>query len=229
MKIADIIRAGLVAGKTNEAILADVMKAHPEANTNIACVNWYRSKAKKEAGDAIAKAASSAKAGKKPVAVRASSAVVDVWSLGSVKMFNGRDGQGFSANLFLGATKVAEVVDEAHGGVYHFHWFDRAAHEKFAAYVKTQPAMQLGGGETVEADEDCVVSRMVTDIQLEKEVKKLVKGIALVTLEGKLMTSKQAFTPAMRADITKKFPGAVIINELSMKDAVARLRAINDM
>jgi ribose 5-phosphate isomerase B len=46
--IADIIRAGLLAGKPADAILRDVKKAFPKAKTSVGAINNYRSKMRRD-------------------------------------------------------------------------------------------------------------------------------------------------------------------------------------
>jgi hypothetical protein len=45
--IGAIQMRGVLAGKTREAILADVKKKYPKAETSAACVNYYRSALRK--------------------------------------------------------------------------------------------------------------------------------------------------------------------------------------
>ena len=48
MKISEIIKAGITAGKSTEAILAEVHAAHPDAETKAASVAWYKAQMKKD-------------------------------------------------------------------------------------------------------------------------------------------------------------------------------------
>lgn len=68
--IASVIRTGLLAGKSTDAVLADVKKAFPKAKTTAGAVNNYRSKMRKEGIDVqtvrAARKATGKKAAPKP-------------------------------------------------------------------------------------------------------------------------------------------------------------------
>lgn len=46
--IASVAIAAIKAGKDNKEVLAEVMKAFPEAKTKMASINWYRNKVREE-------------------------------------------------------------------------------------------------------------------------------------------------------------------------------------
>lgn len=47
-RVGGMVKRLLLAGKDTEAILAEVAKSFPEANTNAACVAWYKCDLKKK-------------------------------------------------------------------------------------------------------------------------------------------------------------------------------------
>ena len=50
--------------------------------------------------------------------------VIMSWSVRKVKTFEGREGQGFNAELLRDGKPVAAVTDDASGGEYRFSWYD---------------------------------------------------------------------------------------------------------
>lgn len=249
MKIADIIRVGIADGRTNEAILADVLKAHPEANTNAACVNWYRNQAKKATNTVVKKAADKAPLVLKPVAASAGHG----WSVKNLKSFNGLEGAGYNATLLHNGVKVAEVIDDASGGEININWTDYAAkavkgycfnymgekvsremspQEKlFNDYVLTLPIHVCNftdkSGKQVEMKmtEALFVDEIINDAFMLKQLRSLTKGkIAFITLEGKLYTMKGELGQDVVKQVLTKHVGAVILNNMSEQDAVACMK-----
>lgn len=242
MKIADIIRNGIADGKDNTAILAEVKAAHPEANTNVACVNWYRNKAKKSADKVVKKAAS--KEAPKPTPIAA--AIGHRWTVGQVKSFQGMEGSGYNANLYRDGVKVAEVIDDASGGPMMIHWKD-ATTETFdtvdyqgkpfvrkctkeekllLAHVATLPSYEAFGT-TMTHNDETFIDDLVNDGFLLKQFKSLTKGkVAFMTIDGKLYTMKGALDDKAKAHIKAKHKGAIILNELNEEDALARMKTM---
>jgi hypothetical protein len=147
--IGGIIKAGISAGKTDDAILADVFKEHPNANTKVASIRWYRSQMRKETGTATAppkrtKAAEAVKkatSGSDPLAgaserwkqfKRAAGipegmdevpAGQPAYSV-TFKPTTGMEGSGFLAKLYHYGKHVADANDYGDGGPVHFTWLD---------------------------------------------------------------------------------------------------------
>lgn len=249
MKIADIIRNGIADGKTNDAILVDVLKEHPAANTNAACVNWYRNQAKKATNAAVKKVAS-----KELVVLKsASKPNGHGWSVKNLKSFNGMEGKGYNATLCHHGLSVAEVIDDASGSELTINWSDYRAdmvegscynymgekvsremtpEEKlFNDYVLTLPMHVCNftdkGGKQVEMRMTDVlfVDELINDQFLLKQLRSLTnKKIAFITLEGKLYTTKGELGQNVVKQVLTKHVGAIILNSLSEQDAIARMK-----
>lgn len=244
MKIADIIRAGIADGKDNTAILADVKAAHPDANTNAACVNWYRNKDKKSADKVVKKAAS--KEAPQPTAIAKAVGVGHGWTVSGLKSFQGMEGSGYNAKLHRDGVHVADIIDDASGGPMMIHWKD-ATTETFdttdyqgkpvvckctkeekllLAYVATLPSYEAFGT-TMTHNDETFIDDLVNDGFLLKQFKSLTKGkVAFMTLDGKLYTMKGALDEKTKAHIKSKHKGAVILNELTETEALARMKTM---
>ncbi|MFA5702922.1 MAG: hypothetical protein WC982_05315 [Advenella sp.] len=241
MKIADIIRAGIAAAKTNEQILSDVKAAHPQANTNAACINWYRSKAKKAETKGAKKAAAKVETQKTPIAA----AIGHGWTVDKLKEFKGMEGSGYNADLYRDGVKVAEVIDDASGGPLMIQWLDKATEtfdtvdyqgKPFARrctkeekllleYVATLPAYECHGMTLAHSDET-FVDDLVNHGFIVKQVRSLVRGkVAFITAEGKVYTIKTALSSDVRARIELQHKGATILNDIDENAAAEMLKA----
>jgi len=49
--VGGVAKKSILARKTNEEVLADVLAAHPGAATSMRSISWYRSKLRKERGE----------------------------------------------------------------------------------------------------------------------------------------------------------------------------------
>ncbi len=57
------------------------------------------------------------------------------YHLKKVKTFNGMEGGGYEADVYLGKKKIAHAFNEGSGGCDHLHFFDRADRAPFEAFV----------------------------------------------------------------------------------------------
>ncbi len=238
--IADIIRAGIAAGKNTNEILADVKAEHPGANTSAACVAYYRSKAKK-AGDKVIAAA------KEPKKTEAAKAVESATGKGGyevrgIKTFNGMEGAGYNATLYRDGKKVAEVIDDASGGPLMFHWADvkdgtskttirgydgaprevNCTKEEALLYKYTESLPDHvcsfegkdGKPATLQMSPELFVEHLVNDTLLLRDLRRKMKGKVVFVHEGKLWTMKAEPTPANLQKVRDEYKGAVVLNDL---------------
>lgn len=249
MKIADIIRTGIADGKDNLTILAEVKAAHPEANTNAACVNWYRNKAKKAADKVVKKAKTEAPSA--PTKVAAATATVltsDSWHFKNVTTFVGMEGYGYNATLYRGDKRVATVIDDASGGPVMIQWNDhktmvdyptkdykgepwvrRVTQEEklLLDHCASLPQREIGDGILVPMDDEYFMYELMEGYQLMKDVKRVTKGkVAFIKVtDGKIYTIKGVCNDAMRKHIREKCNGGVIINDLEPKLAMEAIKS----
>ena len=47
-----------------------------------------------------------------------------MYQVKKIRLFNGREDEGFNCNLYRGNTKVAEVIEDGSGGKVDFNWTD---------------------------------------------------------------------------------------------------------
>ncbi|UYA98795.1 hypothetical protein P9A53_gp51 [Xanthomonas phage vB_Xar_IVIA-DoCa6] len=216
--IADTIRAGLADGKTNDEILAMVKQAHPTANTSPACVSYYRSKAKKAGGQAIAKAPKAAPKQKALVAAVGGHG----YTVKGLKSFIGNEGSGYNASIYRDGKLVAFAYDDASGGCLNIEWKVEGEYELMKAYVHSLP--EVPEFEAVES----FVDDLVNDAFLLKDAAKLTKGKVAILKDGKLYTIKASngvVTPQFLELVAKKNPTAKILNGLSDLELVAIMKS----
>src|SRR5690606_29808098 len=91
------------------------------------------------------------------------------YSLAKLKTFNGRQGQGFSADLLHNGRRVGTVVDEANGGCYHCRWESAADREALEAHAAAMAPRPLGKGyPDFQPDCDTVLDDLVATESLRK-------------------------------------------------------------
>ncbi|MGF6641741.1 hypothetical protein [Paraburkholderia sp. MM6662-R1] len=181
---------------------------------------------------------------------------MDTYSVSKVKTFNGREGLGFNATLLRNGAPVAAVMDDAHGGPSRFSWLDsRKVPVEFPALDhKDQPVTMRGTpeegafwayclslgtyeayGETMPHTPDVVVENLVNDLEvariLSRRLKREMKDRLLFIEDGKEFFCKprtRGTDPMLLlADLKKRHPGAVVLNELPFEEALAlSLKAI---
>lgn len=126
-------------------------------------------------------------------------------TLKNVKTFNGMEGQGFSATMYVDGKVCCDVIDDANGGCYHYNVaYDRKAGARVAgaealldkahAFCKTLPLTpwpeSCGGGEGPDGskgyqpDLDAFVSELVQQIDTEKRLARARKNATLFSVDG---------------------------------------------
>lgn len=220
MSIADTIRAGIAAGKSNAEVLEAVKAAHPASNTSPACVSFYRSKMKKEgnaaptpprAASAKAKPAKAAKVVQLPPGARLG------YHVAGVKSFIGMEGHGYNATLYFEGKKVAFVIDDAGGGPLDVQWEGprdqtrtidggngKVWHVKAtAAELALEEAIKglpdvvcsfddpnTGRPATLAMTAELFIDDLVNAAQALKDVRKAIKAGIMFAAEGKVYSTK---------------------------------------
>ena len=95
----------------------------------------------------------------------------------SIKTFEGHDGIGLSADIFVGKVKVAHVFDVAYGGCFEYTSYDKEKFVELEEFVGTLPDYDINiGGEIIKGkmNLDILVDEIVDEIE-KKKVKKKIK------------------------------------------------------
>lgn len=246
MTIADIIRQGIAAGQTTAEVLAAVKASHPEANTSLACVAYYRSKMKSKD---IRQAPAPQKAPAKK-ALAAAAATSTGYSVAKLKTFIGMEGHGFNVDLLLDGKKVAFVRDDADGGELVFEWIDDgrpkvpmgpkdstwllpATQGDLRDFVKGLAPMvcdfedpNTGKPAVLAMTEDIYVTNLVQDLQWIREYKRITKKAIVYLKEGQLYSAKVEPTEKNLAGYKAKFPHFEIVNGLDDAKALEIMRKV---
>jgi hypothetical protein len=177
------------------------------------------------------------------------SATTPVYAIKSLQTFNGRQGQGFSAILMCDGQPVADVSDEANGGMMRFHWRDGDAprvpvtethphnghvssykatpeEAKLLAHVATLPPRKLMADDEKRypMDTDLFVDQLVTDVQAMRQTRTWLTRqfkIKTVVLDGDALREiKVPATDENLAVIRQKYPHMIILNPLPIEEAV---------
>lgn len=132
------------------------------------------------------------------------------------KSQRGIEGIGFYCTLWIDGVKAAEVIDEAHGGPYHWHWFDHDAERRWTKYVSEQPESPslFSGLPPSKADEDEVMADIVERYELTKKCKNKTLYRVKGQKEGEYWSEKVPFTPQVAERLRNEQPDLVeILNE----------------
>lgn len=130
------------------------------------------------------------------------------------KSMPGRDGIAWYCDLWIGGAIAANVRDDGHGGEIDFRWIDRRHMAAFNAWAATLPPTF--------GDAPCnggyAVARMMDEADARRRLARSCKKKTLFRLPDDSPDSVRTFpglpTDAMRAHIAKKYPTAIIINDL---------------
>lgn len=94
--------------------------------------------------------------------------------LKNIKTFDGHDGIGLNADIFVDGVKTAHVHDGAYGGCYDYHIFNKTKMNELNEWVKQQPEKNYGTFKH-KYDLDILVDDILTEKEKEKEQNKLKK------------------------------------------------------
>lgn len=227
MKIKDIVIAGLEDGLTTQQIIDRVKSVHPNAKTSPASVAWYKTQLRKTAPPE-----------KKSLLETVTSA--PYYEVKNVQLFASPDGGGLNASLYRNGTKVALLHDGGHGGPLEIDWLDKKAPKVDVTVRNYMDATFTRKGTPEEAlfyahifnmtyhceyankdsymTDDIFINDLVNLKEMEKKVKKLTKGKTCFVDGGEVYTIK-AVGPKVLAHVRKEHPYAVVINEMSVKEA----------
>ncbi|MDD4457011.1 MAG: hypothetical protein PHC98_05410 [Syntrophotalea acetylenica] len=157
--------------------------------------------------------------------------------LKSVHTFSGNEGLGFSANLYDGRKKVAEVLDDARGGPIQVHYLDKTVEKKLEAIVQSLPKVVCEGipdpgnpGQPFSYQPD--IEHFVNDLFVEhlkqKEEQKIARRCKTQTLyvlhsdgEDSYWAIKQPYGPDIKDRLKQKFGADLkeILNERFIETA----------
>jgi hypothetical protein len=164
------------------------------------------------------------------------------YTIKAIKTFHGHDGYGWECKLYADKKCVAFVVEDGYGGDLQFNWADHSeprvkskgvgwkdaqmvfkdtpAESALRAFCLTLPKWECNDT-FVYTSRDIFVSDLVNTALYLKDVKKLLKKVAILE-NGTVYTYNCPPThPTVRDQIAKKYPNAVILNDLPLADAVA--------
>ena len=166
------------------------------------------------------------------------------YSVKAVKTFHGHDGNGWECKLYRDGKRVAIVVEDGWGGGLQFHWNDhgetrvecrkRNYDDSFITYKATPEQAKLEAHVLEQPQEDSsffadgkmyinadiFIGNLVGDVLITKDVKRLLKKIAIFD-EGKVYAYDVAPShPAIRNTIAKRHPAAIILNDVPILEAV---------
>lgn len=146
------------------------------------------------------------------------------FSIKGFKSFRGNEGLGFNATLLKDGRKICFVYDEASGGP--LHWEDLSdADEKMLNELVEVKRKEIpdkkddtGFNEHTAFDLDWMMNDMISAWEFEQKMRRLTKKKTVFVTpdcgEGEARTLSGPYDDKAKAYIAKKYPGAVILNEV---------------
>lgn len=141
------------------------------------------------------------------------------------------DGGGFSFDLYIDGVKAAFVIDEGNGGGVWPRWFDRMhglsdLEKKFNEYVATLPPIPLPE-DALESeksfyprpmDAETFLCQLVDDFEAKRQLRRWCSKKTVFRLPedkvGEYRTINRKFDAQVRDQIRRKYPTAIIENEV---------------
>jgi hypothetical protein len=128
----------------------------------------------------------------------------------------------YEAIVYVDGKKAFYANNHGTGGPDFYTPIDHALYNKAMAYVKSLPPHSDKYGEMA-MDMELFIGDLIDEKLAEKEVKKLLKKTVMVD-GGNLYTLKAVYSEALKVQIMKKYPTAIVLNSLSFEDAVKVFR-----
>lgn len=163
-----------------------------------------------------------------------------MYTVTKLKTFMGRDCPGYNATLCRDGKPVADIIESGDGGGTEFHWKDHnrrvtttiigydekprecnLTEEEAMLYkhVETLPPVDFDGM-PLRVSIDMFVEDLVSDLEVEKAVKRVLKFPSIIEGKSILQWKKTPLDDSLRAFIRGRHPTAVILNDLPFADAV---------
>jgi hypothetical protein len=164
-----------------------------------------------------------------------------MYTIKNVKSFQGREGHGYSCDLYRDGKKVATVTDTANGGSVDFYWLDTGKaprvpitchnyrdelhtyngtpeEKQFVEHADGQTYVSPITNKTERKDSDIFMSELVDAFENKKRLKRLCKTktvFALKSQKGEYYTFNRAYNPQLADMIRAKYGEdlAEIVNE----------------
>lgn len=146
------------------------------------------------------------------------------WTITGLKFFRGNEGDGFNAKLLKDGKPVVFVIDDANGGCYDYEPIDKEWKEKLDALVELRRADlsdkddENGFNERKSFDMDWLVSNMTSKWEFEQKIRRAIKKKICFQLpedgDKQFSSFSRPYTPETKAMVLKKYPTAVILNEV---------------
>ncbi len=121
----------------------------------------------------------------------------------------------FEATVYVDGKRSFTASNDGHGGCNFYHG-DRANINAAEAWSKTQPETHL----------DYIIDELIEEVEITKEVKKIRKKLAIFDAPNILTWKCAPDDERGRKFIAKSHPNAVILNDITLDEAVTIYKTI---
>jgi hypothetical protein len=125
----------------------------------------------------------------------------------------------YTANLYQGNKKIAEVFEAGDGGMLDIRWLDRQAAQEFIKFAESQTYFCEFDKKTTNYSHELYIAKLVEDYETTKQIKRWCRTKTVVRwkgdAEGEYRTFKAKYSPKVKEAITAKFGDQIveIVNE----------------
>jgi hypothetical protein len=146
------------------------------------------------------------------------------FSIKGLKYFRGMEGDGLNATLYKDGRRICLVIDEANGGEYNYEGLSAADEKMLKEFVEVKRAEmpdvknEYGSSDRELLNLDWMISDMCVAWEFEAKLRRMTKKkTVFITPDcksGEARTLNHPFDAKAKDSILKKYPEAVILNEV---------------
>lgn len=151
------------------------------------------------------------------------------WTLKALKTMDGPDGEAWTASLYRNGAKVGKVHQSGWGGPnrYHFHdpAYEAELREDSLEFLRANEGWWtefLRDDGTMYEAEDAFIGEVKVFVEVQKDTKRILRRDFVIRLDdGKMLAwPRKKFSDArIRTMVEHKYPGATVLNDLSVEEA----------
>jgi hypothetical protein len=138
-------------------------------------------------------------------------------TLKGIKTWQGREGEGYQANLLIDGKKAAFFTEDGNGGAMRWNVFDVPLFMQYVAEQRLNVQMRGHHFDDLNGELDMHAATLVDLAMEEKTLKRWCRTKTVFTLPDtpacSYRTWDHKYSPDVKAALLRKYPAAVIINE----------------
>lgn len=166
------------------------------------------------------------------------------YTVKGLRTWDTHEGGGFQVTLCRDGKPVAVVTNEGKGGAFRFEWKAALPRATVHALGISDEPMQYEGTEEEAAlwshvkllprepkfgmrmDPDMFVEELVSDLEIERTAKRLLKLPTIIGGGVLLQFKKSPLNDALRKHVAETYPDTRFLNDMTLPDAIEALKKL---